>query len=82
MIAAIKEKNNYLETKVQSKHPVGRRAVDFDPNNTFPTIPAIAKAKFEAQQAANAYEAKHGPHLEALEIAQTNQEEMMNQFQF
>lgn len=48
IIAMLKEKNDYLKAKLELKQPVGRKAVNFDLNNTFLSILAIAKAKFKA----------------------------------
>ncbi|KAK5998200.1 hypothetical protein PT974_00572 [Cladobotryum mycophilum] len=83
MIAALTQRTNFLEAQLASREPTGRKAVEKDPNETFATIPEIAKAHFEAKQAAAKYEAEHGPTLaeDALEIARMNRESMMYEFQ-
>ncbi|KAK5989582.1 MFS-type transporter clz9 [Cladobotryum mycophilum] len=82
VIASLEQKNAYLEAQIASKKPLGRKAVDFDPNETFARLPDITKAKDEAIASRARYATRQAAKLrnEALEIARTDPEELTDTF--
>lgn len=83
MIAGLVTKCKHLETAMKSRKPIGRKAVKYNPNKAFATIPQIVKAQFEAKQAAQRYVAAHGANLEAeaREINQSSMDDLTSEFQ-
>ncbi|KAK5994688.1 MFS-type transporter clz9 [Cladobotryum mycophilum] len=82
MIASLEHKNAFLEAQIASKKPLGRKAVDYNPNETFARIPDIAKAQDEAKKARDRNAARQTAKLQktSLEIARKNTEELTNEF--
>ncbi|KAH7113359.1 hypothetical protein EDB81DRAFT_893566 [Dactylonectria macrodidyma] len=83
LITALIKKVEFLEKDNASHKAIGRKAVDYEPNEAFATIPEIEAARYEAAMAQARFEDVHGPDLfkEALEIAQMEKEKMFMEWQ-
>lgn len=50
LVASLTQKVNFLEKKLQTQKPTGRKAVGYYPNDRFVRIQEIAYAKWEAEK--------------------------------
>ena len=82
LTAALIHKVQFLERQLKSQKPIGRKAVDFDPNERFARIPEIAYAKWEAEKAPEKYRDAEAAKLQdnSIQVALNDTANLNDQF--
>ena len=83
IIASQKQRIEFLEDKLESQKPTGRKAVDYDPNERFARIEEIAYAHYEAAKAPTKYRDREAPKLQEnpIKAAEKKEEGLQSIFQ-
>ncbi|UPL00235.1 hypothetical protein LCI18_011169 [Fusarium solani-melongenae] len=74
IVATQKQRIEFLEDKLESQKPTGRKAVDYDPNERFARIEEIAYAHYEAEKAPTKYRDREAPKLQENPIKAAEKE--------
>ena len=83
IIASQKQRIEFLEDKLESQKPTGRKAVDYDPNERFARIEEIAYAHYEAAKAPTEYRDREAPKLQenSIKVAEKKEQGLQSVFQ-
>jgi hypothetical protein len=66
IIASQSQRIEFLENKLESQKPTGKKAVDYDPNERFARIEEIAYAHYEAAKAPEEYRDREAPNYKII----------------